>query len=222
MTRKTLHQIEAELEALRAEARATATRLKSDGYHTPDGVENTFGRYRKHGDWSTKVEELGAAAYAAIDSATRNRDQLKSQMVTPTGTVEERLLAEHRHNRRARRIEAAIGSGAGALVDLIVNADPADLPLIYEEAVDFYAVKGGEAGKAGLAMIDHALQERNPDYRSATSTAGRAESTRHLIEEKLRFAREAVSTPDASDPTPGGVATVSVTAAGDDVAGLAA
>lgn len=219
---KTLHDIETELEAIRTEARATATRLKSDGYHTPDGVENTFARHQKHGDWSTKVEELGAAAYAAIDSATSKRDALKAQMVTPTGTVEERLLAEHRHNRRARRIEAAIGSGAGALVDLIVNADPADLPLIYEEAVDHYAVKGGEAGKAGMAMLDHALQERNPNYRSATSTAGRAESTRHLIAEKLKFVQAAVTDPNASDPTPGGMATVSVSAAGDDVAGLAA
>ena len=219
---KTLHQIEAELEALRTEARDTARRLQSEGYHTPDGIDHTFARYQNKGEWTTKVEQLGAAAYAAIDSATSNRDAIKSQMVTPTGTVEDRLLAEQRHNRRARRIEAAIDSGAGALVDLIVNADPADLPLIYEEAVDHYAVKGGEAGKAGLAMLDHALQERNPDYRAAVSTAGRAESTRHVIDEKLRYVQDAVSNPDASDPTPGGVATVSVTAAGDDVASLTA
>lgn len=219
---KTLHQIEAELEALRTEARTTARRLKADGYHTPDGIDATFARYQNKGEWTTKVEELGAAAYAAIDSATSKRDALKSQMTTPTGTTEERLLAEQRHNRRARRIEAAISSGAGALVDLIVDADPMDLPLVYEEAVDFYAVKGGEAGKAGLAMLDHALQQRNPDYRAAVSTAGRAESTRHLIDEKLKFVQAAVTDPNAADPTPGGMATVSVSAAGDDVAGLAA
>ena len=219
---KTLRQIETELEALRTEARDTARRLKSDGYHTPDGVDHTFARYQNKGEWTTKVEQLGAAAYAAIDSATRQRDELKSAMVTPTGTVEERLLAEHRHNRRARRIAAAIDSGAGDLVDLIVNADPADLPLIYEEALDHYTVLGGESGKAGLAMLDHALQQRSEDYRAAAATAGRAESTRHLIDEKLRFAREAVSNPDAADPTPGGVATVSVSAAGDDVAALTA
>lgn len=222
MSRKTLHDIETELEAIRTEARATATRLKSDGYHTPDGVENTFARYRKHGDWDSKVQELAAAASAAIDNASRQRDELKSAMVTPTGTAEERLLAEHRHNRRARRIEAAIDSGAGALVDLIVNADPADLPLIYEETVDHYAVKGGEAGKAGMAMLDHALQQRSEDYKAATSTAGRAESTRHVIAEKLKFVQAAVTDPNASDPTPGGVATVSVSAAGEDVANLTA
>ena len=219
---KTLHDIEAELEAIRTEARDTARRLKSEGYLTPDGIDATFARYQDKGAWTTRVDELGAAAYAAIDSATSNRDQLKAQMVTPTGTTEEQLLAERRHNRRARRIGAAIESGAGALVDLIVNADPADLPLIYEEAVDHYTVTGGPAGESGMAMLDHALQERNPDYRAAVSTAGRAEATRHVIDEKLRFVRDAVSTPDASDPTPGGVATVSVTAAGDDVAALAA
>lgn len=222
MTRKTLRQIETEIEALRTEARDTARRLKSEGYLTPDGVDNTFARYQDKGAWTTRVDELGTAAYAAIDSATSNRDQLKANMITPTGTTEEQILAERRHARRARRIEAAIEAGAGALVDLIVDADPMDLPLIYEEAVDHFTVQGGPAGESGMAMLDHALQERNPDYRAAVSTAGRAEATRHLIEEKLRFAREAVSTPDASDPTPGGVATVSVTAAGDDVADLAA
>ena len=219
---KTLHQIETELEALRTEARDTARRLQSDGYHTPDGVENTFDRYRKHGNWATKVEELGAAAYAAIDNASRQRDELKSAMVTPTGSVEEQLLAELRYQRRAERVNAAIDAGAGDLVDLITTADEADLPLLYQRAVDRYSVKGGQAGEAGMAMIDHALQERNPDYRAAVSTAGRAESTRHVIAEKLRYVQDAVTNPVASDPTPGGVATVSVTAAGDDVAGLAA
>ena len=219
---KTLHEIETELEAIRTEARATATRLRTGGDYTPQGIADTFDRYRQHNAWDDKVAELAAAASAAIDNASRQRDELKSAMVTPTGTTEERLLAEHRHNRRARRIEAAIDSGAGALVDLIVNADPMDLPLIYEEAVDHYAVKGGEAGKAGLAMLDNALQQRSEDYRAAVSTAGRAESTRHVIDEKLRYVQDAVSNPDASDPTPGGVATVSVSAAGEDVASLAA
>ena len=219
---KTLHEIETELEAIRTEARATATRLKSDGYHTPDGIDHTFARYQNKGEWTTKVEQLGAAAYAAIDSATRNRDALKDQMVTPTGTTEEQLLSELRHQRRAQRVSAALEAGAGALVELIVNADQADLPLLHEHAVDYYSVRGGQAGEAGLAMLDHALQERNPDYRSATSTAGRAESTRHVIAEKLRYVQDAVTNPGASDPTPGGVATVSVSAAGDDVANLAA
>lgn len=222
MTRKTLHQIETEMDAIRTEARATATRLRTSGDYTDQGIADTFARYRKHGDWDSKVQELAAAASAAIDNASRQRDELKSAMVTPTGTTEERILAEQRHNRRARRIEAAINAGAGPLVDLIVDADPMDLPLIYEQAVDTYTVKGGQVGEAGLAMIEHALQQRNPDYRSATSTAGRAESTRHVIAEKLRYVQDAVTNPDASDPTPGGMATVSVSAAGDDVANLAA
>lgn len=219
---KTLAQIETELEALRAEARATATRLRSSGDYTPQGIADTFDRYRQHNAWDDKVAELAAAASAAIDNASRQRDELKSAMVTPTGTTEEQLLAELRHQRRAQRVSAALEAGAGALVELIVNADQADLPLLHEHAVDFYATKGGEAGKAGLAMLDHALQERNPDYRAAVSTAGRAESTRHVIAEKLRYVQDAVTNPDASDPTPGGVATVSVSAAGDDVADLTA
>ncbi|AVZ39081.1 MULTISPECIES: hypothetical protein [unclassified Dietzia] len=222
MAKKTLHDIETELDAIRTEARATATRLKSGGDYTPQGVTETFTRYEKHGNWSANVEELAAAASAAIDNASRQRDELKAAMVTPAGTVEEQLLAEMRYQRRSQRVSAALDAGAGDLVDLIANADPADLPLLYERAVDHYTVKGGEAGKAGMAMLDHALKERNPDYAAAASTAGRAESTRHVIAEKLKFVREAVTNPDASDPTPGGVATVSVTAAGEDVAGLAA
>lgn len=222
MSRKTLHEIETEMDAIRTEARATATRLKSSGDYTEQGIADTFARHQNKGEWTTKVEQLGAAAYAAIDNASRQRDELKSAMVTPTGTTEEQLLAELRHQRRAQRVSAALEAGAGALVELIVNADQADLPLLHEHAVDYYSVRGGQAGEAGMAMIDHALQQRSPEYAAATSTAGRAESTRHLIEEKLKFVQDAVTNPDASDPTPGGVATVSVTAAGDDVAGLAA
>lgn len=219
---KTLHEIETELEAIRAEARATATRLRTSGDYTDQGVADTFARYRKHGDWDGRVEELAAAASAAIDNASRQRDELKSAMVTPTGSVEEQLLAELRYQRRAERVNAAIDAGAGDLVDLITTADEADLPLLYQRAVDRYSVKGGEAGKAGLAMLDRALQERSEAYKAAASTAGRAESTRHVIAEKLRYVQDAVSNPDASDPTPGGVATVSVSAAGEDVASLAA
>lgn len=222
MSRKTLHEIETELDALRAEARATATRLKSSGDYTEQGIADTFDRYRQHGDWDSKVEQLATAASAAIDSAARKRDEMKSAMVTPTGSVEEQLLAELRYQRRAERVNAAIDAGAGDLVDLITTADEADLPLLYQRAVDRYSVKGGQAGEAGMAMLDHSLRQRSEDYKAAASTAGRAESTRHVIAEKLRFAREAVSTPDASDPTPGGVATVSVSAAGEDVANLAA
>lgn len=222
MTRKTLHQIETELEAIRTEARATATRLQSDGYHTPDGVENTFARYRKHNAWDDKVAELAAAAEAAIDSAAQKRDQLRAQMVTTTGTPEDQLRAELRFQRRLRFLESVITSGSGELVDLIASASPEDVPLIVEHASDHYRAKGGQVAEAGMAMIDHALQQRDPEYAAAASTAGRAESTRHVIAERLKFTRDAVSNPDASDPTPGGVATVSVSAAGDDVAGLAA
>ncbi|MBB0969482.1 hypothetical protein G6016_11030 [Dietzia aerolata] len=219
---KTLRQIETELEAIRTEARDTARRLKSDGYHTPDGVENTFARYRKHGDWDSKVDELAAAAEAAIDSAAQKRDQLRAQMVTTTGTPEDQLRAELRFQRRLRFLESVITSGSGELVDLIASASPEDVPLIVEHASDHYRAKGGQVAEAGMAMIDHALQQRDPEYAAAASTAGRAESTRHVIAEKLRYVQDAVTNPDASDPTPGGVATVSVSAAGDDVASLAA
>ncbi|MFD2394057.1 hypothetical protein ACFSSF_09955 [Dietzia aerolata] len=217
-----MRQIETELEAIRTEARDTARRLKSDGYHTPDGVENTFARYRKHGDWDSKVDELAAAAEAAIDSAAQKRDQLRAQMVTTTGTPEDQLRAELRFQRRLRFLESVITSGSGELVDLIASASPEDVPLIVEHASDHYRAKGGQVAEAGMAMIDHALQQRDPEYAAAASTAGRAESTRHVIAEKLRYVQDAVTNPDASDPTPGGVATVSVSAAGDDVASLAA
>ncbi|GAA1709334.1 hypothetical protein GCM10009831_18700 [Dietzia cercidiphylli] len=217
-----MHQIETELDAIRTEARATATRLRSSGDYTPQGIADTFDRYRQHNAWDDKVAELAAAASAAIDNASRQRDELKSAMVTPTGTTEEQLLAELRHQRRAQRVSAALEAGAGALVELIVNADQADLPLLHEHAVDYYSVRGGQAGEAGMAMIDHALQQRSPEYAAAASTAGRAESTRHVIAEKLKFVQAAVTDPNASDPTPGGVATVSVSAAGEDVANLAA
>lgn len=222
MTRKTLHQIETELEALRTEARATATRLRTSGDYTDQGVADTFHRYATHGNWSATVEELAAAASAAIDSAAQKRDQLRAQMVTTTGTPEDQLRAELRFQRRLRFLESVITSGSGELVDLIASASPEDVPLIVEHASDHYRAKGGQIAEAGMAMIDHALQQRDPEYAAAASTAGRAESTRHVIAERLKFVQAAVTDPNASDPTPGGVATVSVSAAGDDVANLAA
>lgn len=219
---KTLRDIETELDALRAEARATATRLKSSGDMTDKGVADAFARHAASGNWQTRAEDLARAARQAMDGAAVTRDELRAKMTTPTGTVEEQLLAEMRASRSSRRLDAILAEGPGGLLDLITNASDVDLPILVDTITDHYAAAGGGVGKAGMETLDVALQQRSPDYAAAASTAGRAESYRPVLAERLKFAKDAVSAPDAGDPTPGGMAGVSVTALGDDVAGLAA
>lgn len=218
---KTLRDIETEMDAIRAEARAEARRLKTSGDYTDKGIADAFSNIAKHRNWSGLIEDLERAARHAVDSAAPQRDALRAQLTTPTGTVEEQLLAEMRASRSSRRLDAILAEGPGGLLDLITNASDVDLPILVDTVTDHYAAAGGGVGKAGMETLEVALQQRSPDYAAAASTAGRAESYRPVLDERLRFAKDAVASPDAGDPTPGGMAEVSVTALGDDVAGLA-
>lgn len=106
--RATLRDLETHLDALRAEARATAEAIRSSTALTNEGRQGWHASTAFQRRWPARLAELAGRMDGALTAAEDRAGALRAGMTTPARTVEERTLAELRHARRADALRSVI------------------------------------------------------------------------------------------------------------------
>lgn len=224
MSKRTVTHLEAELTKLEAAIRASARDTMNDPDLSPEGRTNRHQAWAKERGWHDTYDATADGMLDALTAAQDKANKARATMTTlPDGDAA--LAAEMRFQRRRARVDAALTSnaGTGPLIDLIVNADDTELPVILEYVADHHAAQGGDAGKAGAEIVDQALRQRSDEYDQAVQVAGQAANAATVARERLEYVAKLLADPATPPPGEYSLAGMSVSGiGGPEVAALAA
>lgn len=217
---KTLRELEAELADLRATVGPVAAEVRSDPDLTPEGQAKRMQGWAKERRWNERLEATEAAMLAALDTAQGKADALRQTMTALPDDPQERNIAEMRHQRRDRVLQHKVDAGPHAVLEMITNARPEDVPLLAESIADHASIADRLTSDALTQALDHGLRARSDEYAAAADVAGLVPSMRRVVDQQIEWTRQAISDPTAKAPSEHSEARISVTAAGDGFANL--